>query len=371
MTGALAGVRVVDAGTHLAAPYAASILASLGAEVIKVERPGGDAMRALPPFADGVSAPFASANQDKRYVALDLRQEESRELLRELVRRSDVLVHNARESMAAAFGLDADACHDVNANLVHGAIAGFYPSDSGRPGYDVLFQSESGLLDLTGEPDRPPSRIGASAIDHVSGVWLALGVLAALREGRERATVRVSMLDVAVSLLGDRVSAFLASGEVPARMGGGTAVTTPHGVFPTADANIVVGAATDDAFRRLAGVLGPPLDGDERFATQQGRLDNRAEVEGLVRAALAKQGADHWVEVLSRADVPVARVYTLGEAVDRHRMLSATGLRPVRDRAGLAVVAPPVSFGNDGWPPVSGPAEPGRDTDAVLTELGR
>jgi crotonobetainyl-CoA:carnitine CoA-transferase CaiB-like acyl-CoA transferase len=350
----LAGVRVLDAATNIAGPYAASVLADFGAEVIKVEPPNGDPMRAYPPFRDGTTTQFAAVNHAKRYLTLDLRSEAGRAELRELVAGADVLIQNARAGHEAKLGLDAGSCHEVNRRLIHATVAAFHPVDGDRPGYDMLVQGESGLLDQTGEPDRPPSRIGASAIDHATGLWVALGVMAALRGERDREALTVSMLDVAVGLLNEKVSAYIATGEAPQRMGGGTSVTTPHGAFATADGYIVIGAATDAAFSKLARALGPPLEGDERFTTQAGRLAHRQEVEAAVAEALSPHPTNHWLGVLGSAGIAVGRVATLPEAVERHRTDSRTGLRAVEGTE-IEVLAPAVSFGDERWSPLPFP----------------
>jgi crotonobetainyl-CoA:carnitine CoA-transferase CaiB-like acyl-CoA transferase len=367
---ALNGIRVLDAATNIAGPYGASLLSDLGADVIKVEPLRGDPMRAYPPAVDGTTTQFAAVNHDKDYVALDLRSPGGRDVLHRLCREADVLVQNMRPGHEAKLGLDAASCHAANPRLVHATVAAFHPADGDRPGYDMLVQGESGLLDQTGEPDRPPSRIGASAIDYVSALWLTIGILGALQGEREREAIRVSMLDAAIGLLNEKVSAFVATGEAPRRMGAGTSVTTPHGAFETADSGIVIGAATDEAFQRLAGTLGPPLDGDERFATQSGRLAHRAEVEGLVTELLGARGADHWIEVLAAAGVAVGRVSPLAEAVARHREASRTGMRAVDGLAGVEVLAPAIAFAHHDWPALARPGAPGRDTDAVLVGLG-
>jgi crotonobetainyl-CoA:carnitine CoA-transferase CaiB-like acyl-CoA transferase len=360
---------VLDAATNIAGPYAASTLADFGAEVIKIEPLAGDPMRAYPPAVERTTTQFAAVNHDKRYLSVDLRRPEGRDLLHELVRGADVLIQNVRPGREARLGLDAASCHAANPRLVHATLAAFHPADGDRPGYDILVQGESGLLHLTGESDRPPSRLGASVIDHASGVWLALGIVAALAGPRDRATVRVAMLDVAVALLNEKISAFLTTGEEPTRMGAGTSSTTPHGAFPTADAHIVIGAATDASFRALARALGPPIDGDERYATHAGRLRHRAELESQITAALARHGADHWVGVLEQAGVPVGRVSTLAESLARHGRDSATGLRDV-DGTGVRVVAPPVVLEGAAWGPLACPGEAGRDSAAVLAEIG-
>ncbi|MBS1676597.1 MAG: CoA transferase [Actinobacteria bacterium] len=369
MSGTLAGLRVIDAATNIAGPWAGSILADLGAEVIKVEPLKGDMMRAYPPFVDGVQTQYAAVNHDKRYLALDLREERGRAVLHRCLGGCDVLIQNLRPGHEAKLGLDAAACHAANPRLVHASIAAFHPADGDRPGYDLLVQGESGLMDQTGEPDMPPSRVGAAAIDYASGLWLALGILAELQGERERATVRVSMLDVAGGLLNEKVSAFLATGVAPRRLGSRTATTTPHGAFPTADGHIVIGAATDHAFARLAEVLGPPLD-EERFADQAGRLENRDELEAAVAAGLAGRGTEHWLAVLGEAGVPVGRVADLASMTARHRAASRTGFRAVEGVDGLEVMAPAFSFGEREWGPLPPPGEVGADSAAVLADLG-
>jgi len=364
-----AGIRVLDAATNIAGPYGASLLADLGAEVIKVEPLRGDPMRAYPPRADGTTTQFAAVNHGKRYLALDLRTTDGRALLHELVGHADVLIQNVRAGHEAALGLDALACHAANPRLIHATVAAFHPADGDRPGYDILVQGESGLLDQTGEPGRPPSRIGASAIDHVSGLWLAFAVLAALRGPRDSETVRVSMLDAALALLNEKIAAYTVTGEAPRRMGAGTSVTTPHGAFATGDGYIVIGAATDESYRRLATTLGPPLT-DERFATQAGRVAHRDELERAVTTALSTHSSEHWLATLSGAGIAVGRVSTLPEAVTRHRTDSATGMRRHVDSEAIEVVAPPVSFSAERWPPLPLPGAPGRDGEAVLRELG-
>jgi crotonobetainyl-CoA:carnitine CoA-transferase CaiB-like acyl-CoA transferase len=366
----LAGLRIIDAATNIAGPYGASVLADLGAEVVKVEPLRGDPVRGYPPFRDGVTSQFAAVNHDKRYAAIDLRRPDGRAVLHRLAAGADALVQNARAGHEAKLGLDAASCHAANPRLVHVTVAAFHPVDGDRPGYDMLVQGESGLMHQTGEPDRPPSRIGASAIDHATGLWVALAILAALHGPRDREAVRVSMLDVAVGLLNEKVAAHVVTGEDHPRMGSGTYVTTPHGAFPTADDDIVIGAPTDESFRRLAALLGPPLDGDVRFATQEGRLAHRAEVERLVAAGLAAHGADHWIAALAGAGIAAGRVAPLADAVVRHRAHSATGLRPVGGVDGLEVVAPAVSFDGATWPPLRRPGEVGADTDGVLAGAG-
>lgn len=193
--------------------------------------------------------------------------------------------------------------------------------------------------------------------------------MAALAGWRDRAVVRVTMLDVAMALWNDRAATYLASGEVPRRMGSSLATTAPHRSYPTADGDIVVGAANDGFYRKLAAVLGPPVEGDDRFDTLSGRLRHRDELDALVGDALRKETTAHWLERLDAAGVPAAAVRDLAGAVDRHGRLSATGFHDVPGIGGLSIVAPPVLLGDGAWAPPA-PGAVGRDSDAVLAELG-
>jgi crotonobetainyl-CoA:carnitine CoA-transferase CaiB-like acyl-CoA transferase len=366
----LAGIRVIDAGLNIAGPYAASTLADLGADVIKVEPPGGDTARAYPPFAGELGALFASINHSKRYMCLDLRRPRGREIMKRLLAHSDVLIQNLRPGKAEALGIGAADCHDINPRLVHCSVEAFYPDEQERPGYDLLVQAESGMMHLTGEADGDPVRTATSAIDHVTGIWVALAAAAALNGPRQRVALRVSMLDVALALLNERVSSYLISGVEPQRMGSATPTTTPHQAYATADSHIVIGAASDAIFHRFAAALGPPLQGDERFATQQGRLAHRGELDAVISAILSRRSAEEWRGMLADADVPVAVVHNLPTAVANHARRSATGLRPVRGTDDLSVVAPPLQLGTAAWGEMEPPGELGRDTEAILAELG-
>jgi crotonobetainyl-CoA:carnitine CoA-transferase CaiB-like acyl-CoA transferase len=302
------------------------VMADFGADVIKVEPPGGDTARAYPPFAGELGALFASINHSKRYMCLDLRRPRGREIMKRLLAHSDVLIQNLRPGKAEALGIGAADCHDINPRLVHCSVEAFYPDEQERPGYDLLVQAESGMMHLTGEADGDPVRTATSAIDHVTGIWVALAAAAALNGPRQRVALRVSMLDVALALLNERVSSYLISGVEPQRMGSATPTTTPHQAYATADSHIVIGAASDAIFHRFAAALGPPLQGDERFATQQGRLAHRGELDAVISAILSRRSAEEWRGMLADADVPVAVVHNLPTAVANHARRSATGL---------------------------------------------
>ena len=365
--GPLSGALVIDFGMNIAGPYGASVLGDFGADVIKVEGPGGDSGRGYPPAPGGVSVLFASVNHGKRYLGLDLRHPGASEVVSRLVERADVVVQNLRPGKAGELGIDAAACHAVNPRVVHCSVEAFYPDDGDRPGYDLMVQAESGLLGLTGEEHGEPCRTPASILDHVTSLWVALGAMAGLAGPRESEAVTVTMLDVAMALLNDRAATYVATGEPPRRMGSSLATTAPHRVYPTADGDIVVGAPNDALFRRLADVLGPPIAGDARFAEQEGRLAHRAELDGLIEHVLRTGTTASWLVAFDRAGIPAATVRDLADAVDRHRRLSPTGFYDVPGITGLSIVAPPVRMGADPWRPAA-PGAIGADTRAVLTD---
>jgi len=363
----LAGIHVLDFGMNIAGPQATSQLADLGAEVIKVEGPDGDSSRGFSPQADGVSALFASMNRNKRYLGLDLTRPQAGEVLVPLLRWADVVVQNLRPGKAAQLGFAADDCHAVNPRIVHADVEAFYPPELSRPGYDLLVQAETGMMSLTGSPDREPSRLPGSLLDHVTGLWVAFGVVAALHGERDRACVRLSMSDIALHLLGERATTHLLSGEVPVRMGSSLGTTTALGAYPTADGVIVIGAANDRLFRRLAALVAPHLVDHSDYATQAARLAHRTELDEHLIEGFGQETSQTWLERLDAAGVPAGRIRDFPEAVARHRDLSRVGLVPVAGLPELQLVANPL--GVHAGSAVDRPRGLGADSREIVTGL--
>jgi crotonobetainyl-CoA:carnitine CoA-transferase CaiB-like acyl-CoA transferase len=364
----LNGVNVLDFGMNIAGPQAASLLADLGADVIKVEGPSGDSSRAMAPQKDGVSAMFASMNRNKRYVGLDLRRTEARPVLAALFQWADVVVQNLRPGKAEGLGIAAAQCHAINPRIIHLSVEAFYPGEQTRPGYDLLVQAETGMMSLTGESDRPPSRLPGSILDHVTGLWAAFGIVAALRGDRECTELNLTMSDIAMSLLSDRVTSYLMSGEVPTRMGSAIGVTTPLQAYPTADGDIVIGTASDPLFRRLVAEVAPDLVDHPDFATQSARLAHRGELNDHLNRSLIRDTSQAWLERFDRAGIPAARIRDLAEAGERHRRMSRTGLLPVDGLPGVELVANPL--GGAASQPVAEPGAVGADSREILTGIG-
>ncbi|KPI15576.1 Formyl-CoA transferase [Actinobacteria bacterium OK074] len=317
VAGPLAGVLVADFSRILAGPYATMLLADLGADVVKVEGPGGDDTRTwMPPVREGVSTYYLGVNRGKRSIALDLRDPEDAAVARELARRADVVVENFRPGGLDRHGLGPAAVREINPGVVYASITGF-GTGAGRhvPGYDLMVQAISGLMSLTGAPDGPPYRAGISVFDVMAGNHAAIGILAALRhrdatgEGQH---VEVNLLSSALTGLVNHSSAYVAGGTVPYRMGNAHPSVVPYEPLPTADDDLIVTAANDGQFRKLCEVLGiPEVADDPRFARNADRTEHRAELLPLLVERLRKRGALEWFELLTAAGVPSGPINTI------------------------------------------------------------
>lgn len=380
MLGSLAGVRVVDLTTSIAGPYCTLILAALGADVVKIERPGsGDDTRAWgPPFWEGESAAYLAVNAGKRSLAVDLSDEAGREVVARLVEGADVFVQNLRPDRAERLGLGFEALRARNPRLVYCSIGAFGNVGPKRhqPGYDPLMQAAAGIMSITGEPGGLPVRAGVSVVDQGAGMWAVIAVLAALRErdaSGEAQLVETSLYEVALNWLPYQLVGHLATGAVPKPMGSGLAMIAPYEAFATADGLVMVAAANDRLFARLCDVLGcPELVGDPRFATNPDRCAHRAELATVLAERFATDTAALWLERLDRAGVPAAPVQDLAQVVADEQTQALGILQPVPHPRidDLRLVALPVSLGGDRAGHRSAPPDLGEHSLAVLREAG-
>ncbi|MGH1564533.1 CaiB/BaiF CoA transferase family protein [Mumia sp. DW29H23] len=332
----LDGIVVADLSRVLAGPMATSMLADLGATVIKVERPGtGDDTRQWgPPWTEsGTASYFESANRTKRSIALDLRDPDDLALARTLVRRADVLVENFRTGALDRLGLGYDAVAADNPGLVYCSITGF-GSGAGAdlPGYDFIVQAVGGLMSITGDRDGEPTKAGVALVDVLTGKDAVIGILAALAE-RERSgrgqRVEVNLLSSLLGSLVNQASSYLTTGNAPGRMGNQHPSIAPYETLRCADGTIAVACGNDGQFARLCKGLGrPELADDPRFATNGERVAHRTALVAALEEALAADTAAAWQQRLSDADVPVGEVGDLGTAIARAREL---GLDPTVD----------------------------------------
>jgi crotonobetainyl-CoA:carnitine CoA-transferase CaiB-like acyl-CoA transferase len=372
----LRGVRVLDLSRVLAGPYCSMVLADLGADVIKVERPqGGDETRTWgPPFAGGEAAYFLAVNRGKRSVAIDLGDPAGRELALELCAGAQVVIENFRVGGAERLGVDYESVRARNPTVVYCSITGFGSrrEPPGRPGYDFVAQAESGLMSVTGPEDGPPYKVGVALVDVLAGLHAGAGILAALHSG-EGGRVEVPLLDSALAGLVNVAQNALVTGEEPRRFGNAHPNIVPYQDFETASGRLAVAAANDGLFQALCRAIGrDDLASDERFAENAGRVEHREALVPELERRFRERTAEDWVEALDAAGVPVGKVRSVPEAL----AAAAAAGRPATVRVAhptagdLDLVASPIWTGAAGGAP---PAPPllGQHTAEVLGELGR
>ncbi len=330
----LSGVRVLDLTRVLAGPLATMQLGDLGADVIKVERPGsGDESRAWgPPWdARGVSAYYLCCNRNKLGLAADLDDPRDAELIRQLIREADVVVDNFIPGALERRGLDPDATVAGHPRLVWCTIQGF-GRDPSRPGYDYVVQAESGWMAITGEPRGTPMKVGVALADVLTGKEAAVAILAALVAVRSgvaaQRRIRVSLYESAVSALVNVAQNVLVTGAPAARWGNAHPNLVPYELFNAADQPVVIAVGNDAQYAALARVLGDPALQDARFATNAGRVAHREAVVAFISAAVRREPAAVWMERLRAAGVPAGVVRTVGEALDTVDASPATGVAP-------------------------------------------
>ncbi|MFJ8794515.1 CaiB/BaiF CoA transferase family protein [Streptomyces sp. NPDC102462] len=378
--GALSGIVVADFGRVLAAPYLTMLLADLGAEVIKVERPGGgDETRAWgPPYADGEATYFLGVNRNKRSVALDLSDERHRRAAQDIAARADVLVENFRPGTMDRLGLGYDELRFHNPGLVYCSITGFGTGKgAGLPGYDLLVQAVGGLMSVTGEPSGQGTKAGVALVDVITGLHAGMGVLAALRH-RERTgegqRVEVSLLTSLLSALTNQASAYVSGGVVPRAMGNRHPSIAPYEVVDAEDRPLALAVGNDRQFTALCTELGlPELADDPRFATNPARVTHREELLGVLAGPLRTRTADSWFDTLTAVGVPCGPINDLQAAFAFADVLGLDARVTIdvpRRGAPVAQVADPIRLTRTPVVYHRAPPRLGEHTHEILTELG-
>ncbi len=326
----LEGVKVLDLTRVLAGPYCTMMLADMGADVVKVERPGaGDDTRAFgPPFVNGESAYFMSINRNKRSITLNLKEDKALSILRQMLETADVVVENFRPGTMESFGFGYEAVHAFNPRLVFCSISGYGHSgpDEKLPGYDLIIQGEGGIASLTGTPDDPPFKVGSSQADIVAGMMGFQGILLALMARHQTGQgqkVDIGMLDCQIALLTYQAGIYFATGESPDRMGNQHPTITPYETYRCKDGYINVACGNDNMWRKFCSVLGQESwPEDERFRTNADRVGHRRQLGALIEPVMLERTQDEWIEALRGAGLPCGAIRTVGQACDNPQVLA-------------------------------------------------
>ena len=383
MTAPLAGIRVLDLSRVLAGPWCTQLLADLGADVIKVERPGqGDDTRHWGPPWHGegdrrVAAYFLSANRGKRSAAIDLATEEGAALVRQLALQSDVVVENFKVGGLKKFGLDATSLRAAKPELLVASITGFGQDGphADRAGYDFMIQGMGGLMSITGLPDGDPGggpmRVGVAVADLFTGLYTCVAILAALNRRHatgEGAHIDMALLDTQLAMLANQASNALISGEDPPRQGNTHPNIVPYQPFDAVDQPIIIAVGNDRQFARLAEICGhPEWAADPRFANNSARVANREEIVGMVAESIRQRTASEWLDLLEAAGIPAGPINRISQALldvqAQHRQM-------VRTISGTRLVGSPVRIDGARADAELPPPALGEHTDDVLRELG-
>jgi formyl-CoA transferase/CoA:oxalate CoA-transferase len=377
----LDGIRVIDLSEALAGPYCGMMLGDLGADVVKVERPGrGDQARGYgPPFVEGESAYFMSLNRNKRSLTLNFATDTGQAIMARLLANADVFLLNLpRQSSWAKYGFDYNTVANKNPGIIYAAISGYGHSGprAGAPGYDVIAQAEAGPMSLTGDPDGQPMRFPTPIADMTAGLYATIGVLAALqtreKSGRGQ-LVDVSLLDSQVSWLTNLVPAYFLTGNPPERIGNAHPMLVPYRLYQARDKAINVGVGTDSLWQRFCQAIDRlDLAQDDRFLTNADRVSNRNLLEPILEEHFAKKDAAEWLNRLRAARIPCGPVNSLPDILSDEQFLSRGGVlkmdHPLVD--GLKMLANPIHFSNttpiyERHPPLLG-----EHSDQILGEVG-
>ncbi|MCH7989271.1 MAG: CoA transferase [Planctomycetes bacterium] len=374
----LKGIRVLDLTRILAGPYCTMILADLGAEVVKIERPeiGDDARHFGPFLPSGLSGYFAGINRGKKSVTLDLKQDNDVQTFLKLVERADVLVENFRPGTMTSLGLDASRLQEINPKLVYASLSGFGHTglETDRPAYDIVVQALSGLMSITGDGPGHFARVGTSISDILTGMFGAISILAALRhrdQTGQGSRLDLAMLDCVVAALENAVSRFSVTGEIPQPLGTRHPSITPFQAFETSDGPIVIAAGNDSLWEKLCSVLSSPeLSDDPRLSTNALRTEHSDYLQECLNPRLQQQTQNQWLEKLHAAGIPAAPIRNIQEVVNDPHLAARNMLHEILDADGQKILTPGSPLHMNGHaPPLSNHAPLlGEHTQAVLDD---
>lgn len=380
MPGALDEIKVLDLSRVLAGPYCTMMLGDLGADVIKVEAPGGsdDTRGWGPPYKEGESAYYLSVNRNKRAMTVDLKTEKGREVIQDLVKKSDVVIHNFKNGTMEKWGLDYDHLKEINPQLVYCAITGFGATGpyQNLAGYDYIIQAMGGLMSITGSEESGPMKVGVAITDVLTGQNAAIAILGALNE-RSRSGVGqwidLALFDTQISALVNVASNYLVSGETPKRLGNQHPNIVPYQVFDTQDTEMVIAVGNDGQFRRFCTLIGAEeLVKDERFTTNAARIEHRDSLIPILAEKLRVKTSKHWLNLLNENGIPCGPINDLAGLFDEEQVQARDMLTETdHPTAGtIPLVGSPLKLSRtpvqvDRHPPLAG-----EHTEEILAEMG-
>jgi len=374
----LKGIVVLDLGRVMACPSGAQLLGDYGADVIRIEDLDGDETRRWPPVADGEGCNYQSVNRNKRAIALNLKSPGGKRVFEALVRKADVVMHSYLPAVAKRLGLDEEALRAIKEDIIVCGVSGYGISGplAEKPGYDLMLQAYTGVMELTGDPDGPPMRAGCSMLDLTTGILAFSGVLLALL-GRVRGmaqshTVNTSLFETSLTLLGYHLTNYANGGFQPRRAGSGVGHLSPYSAFHCTDGYVLAGATNNEVWCRMASALGHPEWGtDERFATNAARVANKAELTRLLDEVFAEHSSLHWIQIFENAKVPIAPIRTIVDLFDDPQSAATQMLeRHVRaGRPAITLVGAPIKLDGAAPPLRYLPPLHGEHTNEVLRDL--
>ena len=380
MSGALEGLKILDLTRVLAGPYCTMILADLGADVIKVEAPGGsDETRSWgPPFMNGVSAYYLCANRNKRSITVNLKTEDGREIIRELVKEADVLIHNFKTGSMEKWELDYHSLQSINPKLVYCSITGFGETGPYKhlPGYDYIIQGMSGLMSITGSEESGPLKIGVSMVDILAGLYSVISIEAALLE-REKSgkgqKIDISLLDSAVSSLVNVASKYLISGNVPQRLGNNHPNIVPYSTFRAMDGELIIAVGNDRQFVSFCEVIGMAEIAEfDHFRTNEARVKNIQELTAMIEGRLLLKRVEEWMQLFSESNIPCGPIQTMDQVFTHPQIIARDMvIHTNHPEAGpIKLVGSPIKLSRTKVSVDRHPPLPGEHTVEILQQAG-
>lgn len=378
MVSALSHIKILDLSRVLAGPYCTMILGDLGAEVLKVEAPGGsdETRKWGPPFQNGVSAYYLSANRNKKSITVDLKTEEGIELIKELIKESDVIINNFKTGTMERLGLGYETLDSINPSLVFCSITGFGETGPYKdlPGYDFIVQAMSGLMSITGDQDSGPQKVGVAITDVLTGLYACIGIQAALLEraiSGKGQKIDISLYDSAVSSLVNIGSNYLMSGNIPQALGNHHANIVPYQTFNTSDGEIVIAVGNDNQYKKLCTILGrPELGTNERYATNPDRVKHREQLVPQLQDLFLEKPTAYWLTHCNESNIPCGPIQNLAEvAVDPQLIARDMFISKDHPTAGtIQMIGSPLKFSRTPVVYRHHPPDPGEHNEEYLTK---